>query len=82
MQTDRARVVGNDFGGGISSFAFVEEQCFMETLSWMWWDPGQGAEGGEGAVLDPPNRAGKEEEEPPLGHSIRSCSKTQMGGSS
>lgn len=74
-------MVGNDFGGGISSFAFVEQQCFMETLRWNWQDLGQGAEGGEGAVLDTPNRAGKEEQDPSPGHSIRSCAQTQTGGS-
>lgn len=80
MQAGRAQVVGNDFGGGRSSFAFVEQQSFLETLSWNWWDPGQRVEGGEGAVLDSPNRADKEEQEPSLGHSISSCSKTRMEG--
>lgn len=48
MQTDRAQVVGNDFGGRMASFAFVEQQCFMETLHRDWRDPGQGVEGGRG----------------------------------
>lgn len=41
-----------------------------------------GVEGGQGAVLDAPNRAHKEEQDPSLGHSIRSRSKTRMEGSS
>lgn len=81
-QTDRAQVIGNDFGGGISSFAFVEGQCIMETLCWNWLDPGKGVEGGERAVLEAPNRAGEEEQNPSPGHSTRSCSQTQMEGSS
>lgn len=82
VQTDRAQVAGNDFGGGISYFAFIEEQCLMEILHWNWQDPGQGVEGGEGAVLDAPDRADKEEQDSSLGHSIRSCSKTRMERSS
>lgn len=50
MQTDRAQVVENDFGGGIASFAFVEQQCFMETLHRDWRDPGQGVEGRRGQI--------------------------------
>lgn len=34
-----------------------------------------GSGGGEGAVLDAPNRADKEEQDPSLGHPVRSCSK-------
>lgn len=81
MQKGRAQVVGNDFGGG-----YLPLPLFNSSVLWKrcrnWWDLGQGVQGGEGAVLGAPNRAGKEEQDPSLGYSIRSCSQTQIERSS
>lgn len=81
MQTGGAQVVGNDFGGGYLPLPLLNSSVLWKHC-WNWWDPGQGVQVGKGAVLGAPDRAGKEEQDPSLRYSIRSCSQTQMEGSS